>query len=147
MNHKLVKMIEDAGLEVSDVANIIRAAQGEAVMTFVNNMVGAFESGFIDDHESTLADLYSCAVNHVKDNYDRSVPTLKESWGEKLAELCRVGDADYPKENNEVTIEKAAEQLRVAIQVAEEFGLVRTLDGSVITGALSSEHGVMLVKE
>ncbi|EOW9544066.1 hypothetical protein ACO11R_004027 [Vibrio parahaemolyticus] len=38
MNQKLLKMIEDAGLEVSDVANIIRAAQGEAVMTFVNNM-------------------------------------------------------------------------------------------------------------
>ncbi|MBD6945725.1 hypothetical protein [Vibrio parahaemolyticus] len=93
MNEKLVNMIEDCGLEVEDVANIIREAQSMAVMTFVNNIVGAFESGFIDNHESTLADLYQCAVNHVKDNYNQSVPMLKEVWGEQLAELCRVGDA------------------------------------------------------
>ncbi|GAB6264279.1 hypothetical protein [Photobacterium sp. R1] len=92
MDQKLVGMIEDVGLEVSDVAHIIKAAQGMAVMTFVNNMVGAFESGLIEDHESNLADVYQCAVNHVKDNYDRSVPSLKETWGEDIAELCRIGD-------------------------------------------------------
>ncbi|MBJ4025538.1 hypothetical protein JGD41_23970, partial [Salmonella enterica subsp. enterica serovar Derby] len=37
--------------------------------------------------------------------------------------------------------------LREAIQAAEEFGLVRTEDGQVITGAQLSEHGVILVKE
>ncbi|MGT9852038.1 hypothetical protein ACVSD9_25145 (plasmid) [Vibrio parahaemolyticus] len=93
MNPKLAEMIEDCGLEVDDVAHIVKVAQGMAVMGFVNNIVGAFESGFIDDHESTLADLYQCAVNHVKDNYEHNAPTLVEVWGEHLSELCRVGDA------------------------------------------------------
>jgi hypothetical protein len=36
--------------------------------------------------------------------------------------------------------------VREAIQAAEEFGLVRDESGSVITGAIESEHGVVLVK-
>lgn len=37
--------------------------------------------------------------------------------------------------------------MREAIVAAEEFGLVRDENGSVITGAIESEHGVVLVKE
>ncbi|EDL67447.1 MULTISPECIES: hypothetical protein [Pseudomonadota] len=51
-------------------------------------------------------------------------------------------------ESNEIkTVQEAAILLREAIQAAEEFGLVRTEDGQVITGAQLSEHGVILVKE
>lgn len=44
-------------------------------------------------------------------------------------------------------MEKALEVLRQAIQDAEEFGMVRTEDGTVITGAVLSEHGIVLVTE
>ncbi|WP_417585324.1 hypothetical protein [Nitrincola sp.] len=44
-------------------------------------------------------------------------------------------------------MQKAVEALREAIQEAEQFGLVRTEDGSVITGAVATEHGVMLVED
>ncbi len=39
------------------------------------------------------------------------------------------------------------EALRVAIQKAEELGLVRTEDGTVITGAIDTPDGIVLVKE
>ena len=39
------------------------------------------------------------------------------------------------------------EKVRVAIQEAEELGLVRTEDGTVITGAIDTPDGIVLVKE
>lgn len=47
----------------------------------------------------------------------------------------------------EHTQDTAVLALRNAIQVAEEFGLVRTESGQVITGANVSENGIVLVKE
>lgn len=44
-------------------------------------------------------------------------------------------------------MQKAVELLRAAIQEAEQFGLVRTEDGSVITGAMATEYGIMLVED
>ncbi|ELI1839011.1 hypothetical protein RQV73_001678 [Vibrio fluvialis] len=43
--------------------------------------------------------------------------------------------------------QKAMELLRDAIQNAEQFGLVRTESGQVITGAIDSENGIVLVEE
>ncbi len=39
------------------------------------------------------------------------------------------------------------ENLRVAIQEAEAFGLVRTESGQVITGAVEAEGSVVLTEE
>ncbi len=39
------------------------------------------------------------------------------------------------------------ERLRNAIQDAEELGLVRTEEGMVITGAIESDSGIVLVSE
>ena len=47
--------------------------------------------------------------------------------------------------NNEM--KKALEQLRKAIQNAEQFGLVRTESGQVITGAVESENGIVLTED
>ena len=41
-------------------------------------------------------------------------------------------------------MKKALEDLRTAIQNAEEFGLVRTEEGKVITGAIESDKGIVL---
>lgn len=43
--------------------------------------------------------------------------------------------------------QKALELLRDAIQNAEQFGLVRTESGQVITGAIDTENGIVLVEE
>ncbi|EQB9053815.1 hypothetical protein ACYVOS_003699 [Vibrio cholerae] len=43
--------------------------------------------------------------------------------------------------------EHALEVLRDAIQNAEQFGLVRAENGQVITGAIDSEDGFVLVEE
>ncbi|ELL9329711.1 hypothetical protein RX455_001464 [Vibrio fluvialis] len=43
--------------------------------------------------------------------------------------------------------QKAMELLRDAIQNAEQFGLVRTESGQVITGAIDTENGIVLVEE
>ena len=42
---------------------------------------------------------------------------------------------------------KVLEDLRVAIQNAEQFGLVRTESGQVITGAIDSEDGIVLSED
>lgn len=47
-------------------------------------------------------------------------------------------------ENSEMSA--ALEAIRVAIQDAEAFGLVRTEDGKVITGAIATEFGVVLTE-
>ncbi|CAH0531858.1 hypothetical protein CTH30272_04106 [Allocatenococcus thiocycli] len=39
------------------------------------------------------------------------------------------------------------ENLRDAIQQAEQFGLLRTESGQVITGAVSSEDGIVLTED
>lgn len=44
------------------------------------------------------------------------------------------------------TVQEAAIQLREAIHAAEPFGLVRNEDGTVVTGALASELGVVLAR-
>lgn len=43
--------------------------------------------------------------------------------------------------------QKSLHAIRDAIQQAEEFGLVRTESGEVITGAVMTEHGIMLTKD
>lgn len=68
-----------------------------------------------------------------------------DKYGEHVASFCDefTRDSFVKAVNQSCKIER----LRDAIQDCEEFGLVRTEDGSVITGAIRSEHGVVLVKE
>ncbi len=61
----------------------------QAIMNFVNNMIGAFESGFIEDNQSNLADIYQCAKVHIKDNYGIDIPNLEHEWGKELALQCK----------------------------------------------------------
>ncbi|WP_419237937.1 hypothetical protein ACN08P_11290 [Photobacterium leiognathi subsp. mandapamensis] len=58
-----------------------------------------------------------------------------------------VEDAEWSPVEQELDEDKVLENLRDAIQDAEQFGLVRTQTGEVITGAVSTEHGIVLVGE
>ena len=62
--------------------------KAEAVMGFVNNMVAAFDAGFIDDSTLTISDIYQMACNHVSDNYSVSTKTLAEEWGSDVFLDC-----------------------------------------------------------
>ena len=66
--------------------------KSDAVMEFVNSMIGAYESGFIEVHESNLADVYMCAKQHVNMNYKTDVKSLDEEWGKCIADMCMKGD-------------------------------------------------------
>ncbi|MGY5383263.1 hypothetical protein [Vibrio metschnikovii] len=95
-------IIKAADLVCNAVNNQVQTEQGnskdnsaikaEAVMNFANTLIAAFEAGFIDEHKSDLADLYSAARVHVKINYQYEAKSLVEEWGENLAEICKNGD-------------------------------------------------------
>lgn len=78
------EMLEQACQEVGKL-------KADAVMEFANAMIGAYETGFIDNHESNLADVYQCAKAHVKLTYNVSVPTIDEAWGKDVASWCKNG--------------------------------------------------------
>jgi hypothetical protein len=67
-----------------------------AVMEFVQGIVGAFESGFIDTPICTIGQIYQVARNHVKDEYGIETKTLAEEMGEDFASECNP-KPDSPK--------------------------------------------------
>jgi len=83
------------GADMSASLAIEKACEREAaaVMGFVNNAIGAFESGFVDTHEVTLSQLYRAAQHYVKDSNNVDIPMIDEVWGKETAEACRTGDA------------------------------------------------------
>ena len=88
----------------------------------------------INMNKSFAVPLYPVGRVNVADKYGDIVATFSDEF---------TRDIFIKSANQTCPIEK----LRDAIQLCEEFGLVRTEDGSVITGAIRSEHGVVLVKE
>ncbi|ELH9434902.1 hypothetical protein RQX57_004160 [Vibrio vulnificus] len=95
MNEKLVNMIEGCGLEVEDVAHIIKEAQGMAVMNFVNVQIGAFEAGFIKTSDCTLFEMHKYARIHVKDNYNMETPNFSDTWSADM--ICHCSGGSMPK--------------------------------------------------
>ena len=62
--------------------------KSSAVIEFVNTMIGALESGFIDKNNPTLSEIYRFAQTHIDDIYKIDTPNIVESWGEETAKLC-----------------------------------------------------------
>ena len=62
--------------------------KADAVMGLANAMVGAYESGFVDRSNCSLAEVHQVARHYVKDNYGIDTPSLAETWGEELAKEC-----------------------------------------------------------
>lgn len=59
-----------------------------AIKDFVNSMIGAFESGFVDKNNPTLSEIHQVARNHIKDNYGIETDNIVDEWGQELAEHC-----------------------------------------------------------
>lgn len=62
--------------------------KSDAVNKFVSEMIAAFDSGFVDKNNPTLAEIHQVAKNHVKDNYGVDLPRITEQWGKDIAEKC-----------------------------------------------------------
>lgn len=65
--------------------------KADAISEFVNTMIGAFESGFIDTPNCNLAQVHRVMQHHVKDNYGIELPHITEQWGDKFAKECGAG--------------------------------------------------------
>lgn len=59
-----------------------------AVMEFVDLMIGAFESGFVNENTLNLAQLHRIAENHVKDSFNVTYAGIVERHGRELAVEC-----------------------------------------------------------
>lgn len=57
----------------------------EAIMNFVDSMIGAFDAGYVDRNHCTLSEIYTVAKHHVKDTYGIEKPTVVERYGAKMA--------------------------------------------------------------
>lgn len=62
---------------MSDIENEMMAY---AISEFVNSMIGAYESGFVDRDVCTLAEIYRAAQLHVKDDYNIDMHDLELMW-------------------------------------------------------------------
>lgn len=59
--------------------------KSDAILSFVNMMIGAFDAGFVDENNPTLAEVYQVARNYVKDTYGVEFKNIIEMWGEDTA--------------------------------------------------------------
>jgi len=62
--------------------------KADAINEFVSMMIGARESGFINESTLTLAELHRVAQNHCKDTFNIDLPHITEQWGMEVANLC-----------------------------------------------------------
>ena len=66
------------------------AHKADAVMGFVNHMIGALDAGYIDDNCPSLATVYRSAQHFCKDKYGVENVALDKLWGKEVADLCKV---------------------------------------------------------
>lgn len=59
-----------------------------AIKDFVNLMIGALDAGFVEGSTLTLAQVHEIARNHIEDTHGIKTKTLREEWGDEVAELC-----------------------------------------------------------
>lgn len=69
--------------------NEIKAA---AIMGFVDLMIGAFESGFVNKNNPTLAEIHQVARNHIADSYGVNYSDIVIRHGEQTAKDCGFGE-------------------------------------------------------
>lgn len=169
MNVTIAKMIEDAGLEIDDVRHIIETVQQQAakkapVLMSRDNPAGWKLEELMEQvrceimsKSLNIADDMSFEAQTVKNNNFLILGLLMQVEAiqrQSFVVMSKLGEDQGP--NGKPRIGKHALQnqdqltnvtmmVREAIQAAEEFGLVRDENGSVITGAIEGENGVVLV--
>ncbi len=59
-----------------------------AIMNFVDMMIGAFESGFVDTNTVNLAQLHRVAEHHCIDTFGANYGNIVDRHGEDTAKGC-----------------------------------------------------------
>jgi hypothetical protein len=62
--------------------------RAEAIINFVDVIIGALESGHVHSNKVSLAQLHRIAEQHCRDNYDTEFGKLHERHGAELAKKC-----------------------------------------------------------
>jgi len=70
------------------MSNPMETAKAEAVMNFVNTLIGAFDSGFVDSNQLNLKDLHSAAFHHVKDSYGYEADRIDKTFDKEVLIAC-----------------------------------------------------------
>jgi hypothetical protein len=74
---------------MEELVNVMNDSKAAAVRDFVNTMIGARESGFIDRSNLSLAELHHLANMHIVDCYDAEYISLRNEWGDVVSVLCK----------------------------------------------------------
>lgn len=169
--HESLKMVErgfDPSLRSDEIINIRRSISDCVTARIAIDELLTSESAPNDTPKNTTA-----SEKRIKQHEAQGVLISENELGVKYANevkvpdgvsLLYIGDNKYKAEFdsskflavsdflNEVGVRRREVNvtlygIRDAIQAAEKFGLVRDEAGNVITGAVMTEHGIMLTKE
>lgn len=66
----------------------LNSLKSKAIIDFVDTMIAAFDSGFVNKNNPTLAEIHQVARNYIKDNYRVHYPDIVEEWGDDVAKSC-----------------------------------------------------------
>lgn len=77
--------VDDLFVLFSQYADSGKEIKTEAIMDFVDSMIGAFDAGYVDRNYCALSEIYMVARHRVKDTYGIEKPTVIERYGEKMA--------------------------------------------------------------
>lgn len=72
-------------------------AYARAIKNFVNLMIGAHESGFVDKNNPTIAEIHQVAKNHIKDAYGIDTPDIVAEFGIDVAISCGMPESQARK--------------------------------------------------
>ena len=73
--------------------------KADAIMGFINMMIGAFDSGFVDKNNPTLSEIYQTGKNYCHDHLMIDVKNIVDAHGEDLARDCGLGFLNLPNQN------------------------------------------------
>ncbi len=129
----------------------LAAAEPEQFETGEIEIIGEDEQGREGSVDVSVAELALAAGNRI-DNLENALAVISAvaknpsttSTGVRPDISSLVEEA--LKYQEPMSRSMAAVGLRVAIQEAEPYGLVRTENGQVITGAVESDHGIVLTE-
>lgn len=107
-------------------------------------IAGVNEQGQEGSTDVEIPDLALAAKNKIEELEKLLIASAEREEGMLVAIGNLQSQLEPTDANKSFGIKGAVENLRVAIQDAEQFGLVRTEDDSVITGAIESGHGIIL---
>lgn len=80
-----------------ELLSMMNNSKAAAVREFVNMMIGARESGFVQSSTPTLAEVHQVANWHIVERYGAEYLHLEDEWGKTVYNLCKQGEEGESK--------------------------------------------------